>query len=446
MSSLSDIDELITRCYSPKAQEYIKDAVSSYEAGATRSAIIMAWIAVVYDLIDKAREIALSGDAEAGTFVASVDRITDQLEKADSGALVRALELERKILADCHAKFSFFTISEMDDLIRLQEDRNRCAHPAFHPLGEQFLPPPELARLHIVNVLRFVLTQPPTQGKAALEAAIDSVRSKHFPIDRDEIDAHFVALGLARAKDALIRGVVDRLVVCGIECHMSDVGRFARAANSLIRLRGSIAEDRIVHQLNKFYPKVSDAEQISYAVLILSVRIEWTALDLAIQNRVKSLIQSAKFEDGRWLAQAARGNNSLDECFAIWLAKLEDDDLAATIGRWLLVSLTPRESLKRFARSRSWVEANQRYATLVSPIMPYAKPRDITYAFYQRQNDKGDWLGSFAYGSFYTEILARNLFTHSELESLAKITDCGEALDEDAVNRRRQDIEDEIPF
>jgi hypothetical protein len=39
--------------------------VASYRAGAFRAAIVATWIAVCFDVIEKIRELALSGDKEA---------------------------------------------------------------------------------------------------------------------------------------------------------------------------------------------------------------------------------------------------------------------------------------------------------------------------------------------------------------------------------------------
>jgi hypothetical protein len=61
---LGDIDEFVTRCRTEEARTYVAEAVACYKAGAYRSCIVATWIAVVYDLIAKVRELASGGDAE----------------------------------------------------------------------------------------------------------------------------------------------------------------------------------------------------------------------------------------------------------------------------------------------------------------------------------------------------------------------------------------------
>ena len=64
-SHLFDLDELILLCRDEKARAYINEAVSCYRAGAFRASIVVTWISVCYDIIDKLKEISLSGDKEA---------------------------------------------------------------------------------------------------------------------------------------------------------------------------------------------------------------------------------------------------------------------------------------------------------------------------------------------------------------------------------------------
>lgn len=61
MERIADLDELLLRCRPGPAKAYAEEAVATYRAGAHRAT----WIAVVFDLIDKMREIALFGNGEA---------------------------------------------------------------------------------------------------------------------------------------------------------------------------------------------------------------------------------------------------------------------------------------------------------------------------------------------------------------------------------------------
>jgi hypothetical protein len=123
----ADLDELVLRCRSESARDHIREAVLCYRAGAYRATILSTWVAVVYDFVDKFRELALDGDKQAEALVNKFETIhkTDNVEQA--------LEFERTLLAVCKDVFDLLTPQECVDLERLLKDRNRCAHPNLVP-------------------------------------------------------------------------------------------------------------------------------------------------------------------------------------------------------------------------------------------------------------------------------------------------------------------------
>jgi hypothetical protein len=62
---LTDLDELAQATRDPVSRAYVQEAIDAYRAGAYRTTIVAVWIAVIVDIIDKLRELALSGDANA---------------------------------------------------------------------------------------------------------------------------------------------------------------------------------------------------------------------------------------------------------------------------------------------------------------------------------------------------------------------------------------------
>ncbi len=94
--------------------------------------------------------------------------------------------MERKILN--HAfNFGFLNNRELQDMERLREDRNPCAHPAFVTDKQLFEPTPELVRTHITHAIIHLLRHTPMQGKKAIESIIAEIRSENFPINREDI-------------------------------------------------------------------------------------------------------------------------------------------------------------------------------------------------------------------------------------------------------------------
>jgi hypothetical protein len=62
---LVDIDELALKCRDEAARSYIAEAVQCYKSGAYRSCVVATWIAVVFDIVYKLRELDLTGDKRA---------------------------------------------------------------------------------------------------------------------------------------------------------------------------------------------------------------------------------------------------------------------------------------------------------------------------------------------------------------------------------------------
>jgi hypothetical protein len=147
--SLSDLDELIISCRTDEARNYVSDAVACYKAGAFRASIVAVWIAVVYDLLAKIAELALGGDAEAQQITNEVADLQPRVEAGDRGALRRILEIERDILEIATENFGFFEGQQVLDLRRIQDDRNRCAHPTYQGKDQPYSPSAELARTHL---------------------------------------------------------------------------------------------------------------------------------------------------------------------------------------------------------------------------------------------------------------------------------------------------------
>ena len=180
-SDFVDLDILVTRIREPRSRTYFLDAVKAYKAGALRAALSSTWVAVVYDLIMKYRELSASGDGAATQFIASWDAATNNHN------VKKLLDLETEIIKDAATKTQLLNPIAKTQLDRLREDRNLCAHPAFSTEADLFEPPPEMVRLHLVNAIDLILSQAPLQGKAISERFGVDVQSAGFPTDRSKV-------------------------------------------------------------------------------------------------------------------------------------------------------------------------------------------------------------------------------------------------------------------
>lgn len=212
LESLADIEALYIRCRSEQSKRYVAEAIRCYRSSAYRAAIVSTWIAVVFDLIEKIRELAVWGDASAKALEHRYETYVSQIHQGNSQGIKNASEFERTIIEICRDDLHFFDAHQYVDLVRLREDRHRCAHPSFQRVGIPYDPSAEHARMHIRNAVIHVLAQPPVQGKAALTELKTLVSSAYFPVDGQKAIAQLENSGLKNATEALVRGFVDQLI------------------------------------------------------------------------------------------------------------------------------------------------------------------------------------------------------------------------------------------
>lgn len=190
---------LITKIREPRSRAYFLEAVRSYKAGALRSALSAAWVAVVYDLLLKYRELTAAGDPAAAAFIT-------EWENAETHNDVRKLlELEGSILDHACNDTQIINGIGRTHLERLRQDRHLCAHPAFSNDAELFEPSAELIRLHLVNVIDLVLSQEPLQGKAILDQFHNDVKSSGFPDESARLSDYVEQRYLQRIRSRQIK-------------------------------------------------------------------------------------------------------------------------------------------------------------------------------------------------------------------------------------------------
>jgi hypothetical protein len=214
---LADLDELSLRCRDDRAKSYISEAIASYRAGAYRAAIVTTWVAVAFDVIEKLRELSLQGDARASPVYKTFEAYQDQIQRGDKTAISKALEFERLLLEKARDDLQLIDQQQFIDLERLREDRNRAAHPTFQKAEVPYYPNAELVRTHIRHAIGHLLSQPPVQGKAALDELHKLVTSQFFPFEREKVKQELDNSVFARPSASLINSFVDYLLTSSLD-------------------------------------------------------------------------------------------------------------------------------------------------------------------------------------------------------------------------------------
>lgn len=219
---LRDLETLRLSVNNPDSCEWFGEAIRCYEAGSYRASVVSLWITLVLDLTAKLRSLAEAGDSEARDLVKKYD------DAIQSQNYATTLEYERSILTTAKDTFEFITAREFDELKRLQEDRNVCAHPNMGENGELLVPDAELVRAHIVSVWRAALSQKPCSGKKTIEIFEREIESVSWVERPEYLEKRF----FEHSRSSVKRNIIKLLVKYSLDLSM---------VNELISRRAIIA-------------------------------------------------------------------------------------------------------------------------------------------------------------------------------------------------------------
>lgn len=285
---IRDLSSIIESSWSKNALEYAREALSAYSVGAYRACIVATWIAVVYDFIDKMRYLADRNDANAKANLA-------QLQAALTSSNHRKLlEYEDTVLKWAAVDFQLISTQEQQDLERLREDRNRCAHPALVSMNETYNPSAELARYHLVTALEALLTKDPVHGPSLAPAVMALIDSPTFPTS--VADAMRVLEGgpLRRTRHPLLRqiGVVLLKQVLGAESEAA-ARRYAVALSAVHTMRRVEVETFLADELVRIVDEADAGHQQRLVYLYYIFPDIWAHLGDSTKILVENAVRAA---------------------------------------------------------------------------------------------------------------------------------------------------------
>lgn len=285
-SGLSNLEELSMKCLDEGSRGLISEAVACYNAGSYRASIVISWISVVYDIIQKIRELEIMGDKaaqkhfqEIGTFLGKSD---EQIKKAQ--------DFEGRIL-DIAYDMEMINRFEYEALHRIKDDRNKCAHPALISLDNLFQPSAELARMHIRSVIECVLQNPPLQGKAAIDKFEKRISSDVFPDDDASIEACLIALGIKALRSNAIRNLtVVMLKSILLSEYPPEIRRkYIKALGVTMR----VIKDEVRKTIENEFPRqAKSVEENNYIWLIRLMNYFPSLWDIACREGIGDLLTS----------------------------------------------------------------------------------------------------------------------------------------------------------
>jgi hypothetical protein len=372
---LTDIDLLALTVRDPESKRLIGEAISTYRGGALRSAIVSTWIAVVYDIIAKARELSALGDPASTAFIKDLD------QSIEHQAIAKFQAIEGSVLSTAFNQLQLLAHHERVDLDRLQKDRHLCAHPAFAMEDALFQPTPELVRTHITHALKHLLINAPLQGKSAIERFHADLLSPSFPVDGDSIGKFVRAKYLDRAKDVMVVNLIKSLLTAtfGSEFvkYIGQRHQVARTLREIAKAKTAIYDDTAKDHVFRKFDAIPDALLLSISAFVECDTRVWEWLPEPTRIRFRKLLQDA---DAETLKQhSAFDALAIPELAAVLLARLDSFKQDVQIG---IISQTPRRefishAIRIYGDSGGWRAAEERARALMVPLAPFMNADDV---------------------------------------------------------------------
>lgn len=373
---LIDLDELVLRCRDDRARSYIKEAVACYKGGAFRSCIVATWNAVVFDYLHKLRELDMTGDKNASKILKEFEEIRLGGEQR----LQDALKFERSFVDIAAKEFELLTPLELNDLERLQEDRNRCAHPSMQSHDEPYQPSAELARAHLRNAVEAMLERPPVQGKAAFNRISDEVGFEYFPTDPEQARERFEAGPLQRARTSLIRSLTigfAKALLSG-EKGEAEQARIRSALGGIHRLHRETVEHVLREELPKIVPTVTAENVWRIVDLAVAIPPAWEAFGAGIQGAVRSFLSEAEETDPAFIP-------TLKRAFDVKQLEATAESRTLTVSAAHFIEVLnerPRRAfferaIREYAEARGFRAAERLGNDMILPLAPVMTATDV---------------------------------------------------------------------
>lgn len=371
----SDIDTLALAVRDRESQRLIGEAIAAYRGGAFRSALISTWIAVAYDIIAKARELANQGEAAPKAFV-------DELDNAIEQENVRKQQkIEAELLEKANTDFQLLALHEYKALVRIQEDRNLCAHPAFVLEDELYQPTPELVRGHIVHAMQLLLVHAPLQGKSAIKRFEADMLSPSFPDTADDIGTFVRAKYLDRAKDVLIVNLLKAIFAApfGIdhEKYTGHIRTLALTFREIANAKTEIYDAEVPRIVSRKIEQVDDDVLLNICPFLGNDQRIWGWLPQSEQTRIQRLLETIDVE--KLKTHSAFDVFAIEPLGSILLERYEsfDDTIKISIIREHPKEEFIQSGINIYAGAGSFRGAERLGQSIILPLSPFFRAEHI---------------------------------------------------------------------
>lgn len=186
-----DIETAIENIYSKETRRYFDEVYSSFTIGNYRSASVLLWSTVIYDLISKLSELQDYYDDPKAKSI-----LTEIKEKE---ANPTSSEWESALVRFVHERTEFIDGVEKEHLLEIQRCRHVSAHPVIQRENSLYIPNKYEIKSNITKALKYVLTKPAILGKniaTHLVADLEEVKDL-FP-ENDKLEKYLTSKYLSK--------------------------------------------------------------------------------------------------------------------------------------------------------------------------------------------------------------------------------------------------------
>lgn len=408
---LSNLDELVQKVRNTHSQNYLNEAIVTYRIGAYRASLITTWIAVCVDIIEKVRELSLSGDAVA----VQIEQRLDAINPNDPNAM---LAFEKDILDLACDELQLITNIEKGHLEKLKNDRNVCAHPTFSQDGSQFSPHAELSLSYIVQAANYLLIHPPVKGRVVIDRIFDLINEQSFPEDEEKAYTLLSSdNNLGRVRESSVRNLTVILLKRIFKDESSIVrdllNRMSAALSAIDRMHHDIYTNVIETKLEVMLSEATDVQLKRVFPFLVAKNDVWSKIGEAERIRIDGVLDTMDVEEliKYSLVGLAEKNTDITGKLADIVEALSPSDKSK------LLSSSPTtvfkgQSIELFSGSLTFDSAEYRGNKIILPICGSFDAKDLNGVLTGSIENTGSFgsnqiLNAGAIGEFFARLYSK---------------------------------------
>lgn len=289
-----DLYEQYENIYNTKSKKYFEEVLSSYNSNNYRSAVVMLYSVVIYDIVAKLKELDEIYNQEWAR--KTIKEINTQRKSNP-----KSPEWEKTLLEKIKEQNDFLSLSIIEQIQHLREIRNQCAHPAMDNNDELFSPSRYEADALIYRMLKDILTIPAMFTSKITDYITEQISkiagySEFKWKDKNKLSKSFLKYFKRMNNSVFIKVFKDMWKLTFFTSNENcDKNRFSNMVflDVMLNERHTVLLDAIKSEKD-YFNKISSDAKINKFLSILIYRNNY--LLTLINDTTKSFIKNSKYE------------------------------------------------------------------------------------------------------------------------------------------------------